>query len=151
MAGRGDAPRSGGLKPLTAAEVLLQCGALSGWLGSAQHLSGSQEEAKDLLFEALRMFQSQGQHAKVAEAQYELGACYFWLGAYDEARVVLDEALGNLGGEDTDLRAKILIRHTNSEVWTGRYHDAWNILQRAREFLESCGDAIKGRWEGQKG
>ena len=26
------------LKPLTAAEVLLQCGVLSGWLGRAQHI-----------------------------------------------------------------------------------------------------------------
>src|SRR5437588_2591304 len=145
MAGRGDAPRSGGLKPLTAAEVLLQCGALSGWLGSARHLPGAQEEAKDLLFEALRMFQSQGQHAKMAEAQYELGACYFWLGAYDEARVVLDEALDGLGEEDTDLRAKILIRHTNVEVWTGRYHDAWAILEKAEDVCESCGDPTKVR------
>ena len=79
--GVGRRPEVERLKPLTAAEVLLQCGALSGWLGSAQHLSDSQEQAKDLLFEALRMFQSQGQHAKVAEAQYELGTCYFWLGA----------------------------------------------------------------------
>src|SRR5436853_372274 len=97
--GVGVRPEVEGLKPLTATEVLLQCGALSGWLGSARHLSGAQEAAKDLLFEALRMFQSYGQHAKVAEAQYERGACYVWLGAYDEARVVLDEALSKLGEE----------------------------------------------------
>jgi tetratricopeptide (TPR) repeat protein len=134
-----------------AAEVLLQCGVLSGWLGNSQHISGAQERAKDLIFEALRMFQSEGQHAKVAEAQFELGMCYFRLGAYDEARVILDEALGGIGKEDVQLRAKILIRHTLIEIWTGRYHDAWDILERAREFFEASGDALKGRWHGQKG
>jgi two-component system chemotaxis response regulator CheY len=144
-------PKVEGLKPLTAAEVLLQCGALSGWLGRVRHVSGAQEKAKDLISEALRMFQSQRQHAKVSEAQYELGMCYFRLGAYDEARVILDEAQSGLGEEDIDLRAKILIRHTIIEVWTGRYRDAWDILNKAGEFFESCGDAIKGRWHGQKG
>ena len=149
--GVGRRPEVEKMKPFTAAEVLLQCGALSGWLGNAQHLSGAQEQAKDVLFEAFRMFQSQGLSAKMAETQYELSTCYFWLGAYDEARVVLDEALDRLEEKETDLRAKILIRHTNIEVWTGRYHDAWGILEKASEFFERCSDAIKGRWHGQKG
>ena len=149
--GIGRRPDVEGLKPPTAAEVLLQCGVLSGWLGRVQHVSGAQEKAKDLIFEALRAFQSQGQLSKVSEAQYELGMCYFRLGAYDEARVILDDALNGLGKQDNDLRAKILIRHTIVEVWTGRYHDAWGILEKAREFFESCGDALKGRWHGQRG
>ncbi|MDQ3918357.1 MAG: response regulator [Acidobacteriota bacterium] len=149
--GIGRRPEVERLKPLVAAEVLLQCGVLSGWLGRVQHVCGAQEQAKDLISEALRVFESQRQPSKVAESQYELGMCYFRLGAYDEARVVLDEALEGLGEEDADLRAKILIRHTLIEVWTGRYHDAWSILERAGEFFESCGDAIKGRWHGQKG
>ena len=149
--GVGRRPEVGKLKAQAAAEVLLQCGTLSGWLGSAQHLSGAQEKAKDLIFEALRMFQSQEQRAKVSEAQFELGMCYFRLGAYDEARVVLDEALGGLGEKDVQLRARILIRHTLVEIWTGRYHDAWDILEKAREFFEAGGDALRGRWHGQKG
>ena len=149
--GIGKRPDVARLKPPTAAEVLLQCGVLSGWLGRVQHVAGAQEQAKDIIFEALRTFQSQGQPAKVSEAQYELGMCYFRLGAYDEARVVLDEALDGLGEQDNDLRAKILIRHTLVEVWTGRYHDAWSILEKAKEFFESCGDALKGKWHGQMG
>ncbi|HEX6622757.1 MAG TPA: hypothetical protein VF064_03540, partial [Pyrinomonadaceae bacterium] len=76
--GVGVRPETAGLEPPSAAEVLLQCGVLSGWLGSAQHLPGAQEKAKDLIFEALRGFQSLRQRAKVAEAQFELGMCYFW-------------------------------------------------------------------------
>lgn len=147
--GVGQRPDTEKLKPFTAAEVLLQCGALSSWLGNSEHLSGAQEKAKDLLFEACRLFTVQGQSAKVSEAQYELGFCYFRLGAYDEARVVLDEALNEL--EDTNLKAKVLIRHSIVEVWTGRYHDAWDILEKAREFFEASGDALKGKWHGQRG
>lgn len=149
--GVGKRPEVEGLKAEAAAEALLQCGVLSGWLGSVQHVSGAQEQAKDLIFEALRMFQSQGQAARVAEAQFELGMCYFRLGAYDDARLILDEALSGLDPQEIELRAKILIRHTLVEIWTGHYHEALEMLERAREFFEASGDALKGRWHGQKG
>lgn len=108
--GVGRRPEVEKLKPLTAAEVMLQCGVLSGWFGSIQHISDSQEKAKDLIFESLRMFQAQRQPAKVSEAQYEISRCCFRLGAYDDARLFLDKALNELGEKDTDLRAKIYTR-----------------------------------------
>jgi tetratricopeptide (TPR) repeat protein len=147
--GIGHRPEVEKLKPLTTAEVLLQCGTLSGWLGSAQHIADAQEKAKDLLFEALRMFKSQNQDAKVSEAKYELSKCYFRLGAYDDARVVLEQAIKGL--EDTDLKAKIYIRHAVFEIWTGRYRDALEVLEKAREFFEASGDALKGKWHSQRG
>ena len=147
--GVGDRPYLKGLKPLTAAEVILQCGVLSGWLGSVRQIPDAQEKAKDLLSEAQRRFESQGQTAKVAEVYYELGKCYFRLGAYDNSRVVLDEAITKLGEGSTELRAKVFIRRALVEIWLGRYHDALDILERAKQFFEGSGDAIKGRWHGQ--
>jgi tetratricopeptide (TPR) repeat protein len=149
--GVGHRPEVAKLKPLTAAEVLLQCGTLSGWLGSAQHIADAQEKAKDLLFESLRMFKTQEQHAKVAEAKYELSKCYFRLGAYDDARVFLEQAVKGLEEKDNDLKAKIYIRHAVFEIWTGRYRDAWDVLEKAKEFFEASGDALKGKWHGQRG
>jgi tetratricopeptide (TPR) repeat protein len=139
------------LKPPTAAAVLLQCGTLSGWLGGAQHIAGAQEKAKDLLFEALRMFKAQNNHVKASEAKYELGKCYFRLGAYDDARMFLEQAIKGLEEKDSDLKAKIYIRQAVFEIWTGRYHDALLVLEQAREFFEASGDALKGRWHGQRG
>lgn len=149
--GVGRRPEVEHLNPVAAAEVLLQCGVLSGWLGGAQPISNAQEKAKDLIFEALRMFKVQGQAAKVSEAQYELSRCYFRLGAYDEARVMLDKTLNALGETDSDLKAKIFIRRAVFEIWIGRYHDAWEVLEKAREFFEASSDALKGRWHGQRG
>ncbi|HVF57021.1 MAG TPA: response regulator [Pyrinomonadaceae bacterium] len=149
--GIGSRPELKGLTPLVSAEVLLQCGVLSGWLGSVHQISGAQEKAKDLLSEALRKFQSQRQQSKVSEVQYELGICYWREGAYDEARVTLDEARKELKERDNELKAKILIRRTLVEISESRYHDAWNVLKEAEAFFESCSDALKGRWHGQRG
>jgi CheY-like chemotaxis protein len=147
--GIGNHPELNGLKPDTAAEVILQCGVLSGWLGSVRQMPDAQEKAKDLFSEALRRFQSQGETAKVAEVYYELGRCYFRLGAYDESRVILDEALNMLDESIPELRAKVFIRRALVEIWLGRYHDAWGVLEKAREFFENSGDVLKAKWHSQ--
>jgi tetratricopeptide (TPR) repeat protein len=106
----GERPNLEGLKrQATIAEVLLQCGVLTGWLGSARNISGSQESAKDQISEAQRMFESLHLSVKVAEALYELGIVYWRLGAFDEARVVLAEAADRIGDKDEALKAKVLI------------------------------------------
>jgi tetratricopeptide (TPR) repeat protein len=146
-AGIGERPQLD-FEPRIRAEVLLQCGTLSGWLGSASQLD-VQEKAQDLLTEALHIFQTLNLKTKVSEAQYELGMCYFRKGAYDEARIVLDEAIKGL--DDTELEAKILIRKTIIEIWVGKYHEAWAMLDKAQPAFENFNDALKGRWHGQMG
>lgn len=122
--GIGERPDVKELPPTVAAEVLLQCGALTGFLGSARNVSGAQERAKDLLTEAVRSFQSLGNYQKASEAQCELGACYWRLGAHDDARVMMRGALKPLKESDVELKARILIRLTLAEVWENRYHEA---------------------------
>jgi tetratricopeptide (TPR) repeat protein len=138
------------LPPDVDAEVLLQCGTLTGWLGSARNVSGAQEQAKDMLSEAEHKFRAQGMPAKVSETQYELAACYWRLGQLDEARVVLREALKPLTDADIELKAKVLIRRTNVEVWESRYHEALSILKEAEPVFASANDALKGKWHGQR-
>jgi tetratricopeptide (TPR) repeat protein len=150
-AGIGVRPGVRKLPPVVAAEVLLQCGVLSGWLGSARNVTGAQEKAKDLLSEALGKFQTQGEYKKVSEAQYELGICYWRVGAYDEARVILREALKPLKQTDVELKAKILIRRTLVEMCENKFYEALSILKEAEPVFASASDAFKGRWHGQMG
>src|SRR5215210_6659123 len=138
------------MPPAVEAEVLLQCGALTGWLGSVRNVAGAQEQAKDMLSEAERKFRAQGMPAKASEAQYELGMCYWRLGAYDESRLVMQEALKPLTDADVELKAKILIRRTLVEAWENRYHEALSILKDAEPVFASANDALKGRWHGQR-
>src|SRR5918993_1193809 len=71
----GDRPKVDGLNPEGQAEVLLRAGALSGWIGSAQHVAGAQEIAKDLISEAARIFETCGLSERVAEARVDLAIC----------------------------------------------------------------------------
>ncbi|HVF55277.1 MAG TPA: hypothetical protein VM934_03955, partial [Pyrinomonadaceae bacterium] len=148
--GVGERPDVKKLPPVVAAEVLLQCGVLTGWLGRARNVAGAQEKAQDLITEALRRYQAQGRREKASEAQYELGVCYWRLGAHDEARVIMREALKPLTDSDVELKAKILIRQTLVEISENRYQEALRILKEAAPTFESANDALKGRWHGQK-
>lgn len=149
--GVGARPHLQGLNKETAAELLLQCGVLTGWMGSCRHVTDAQDSAKDLINEALRRFQQIGLSIKAAEAQYELSICYWRLGAFDESRVMLDEALEAFNSENSELKAKVFIRRALIETWACRYHDALKVLEDAAPFFESLSDAYKGRWHGQMG
>lgn len=148
--GIGERPDVKALTPTVGAEVLLQCGGLTGLLGGARNVSGAQEKAKDLLSEAVRTFRALGMYQKMSEAQCELGACYWRLGAHDEARAMMRAALAPLTDDDVELKAKILIRLTLAEVWENRYHEALSILREAEPVFLSANDALKGRWHGQR-
>lgn len=148
--GIGARPDISGLPPAVAAAVLLQCGALTGLFGVARNVSGIQERAKDLLTEAVREFQNQGRYAKASEAQAELGACYWRLGAHDDARVIMREALEPLTESDVELKARIHVRRTLVEISENRYNEALNILKEAEPVFQSANDALKGRWYGQR-
>jgi tetratricopeptide (TPR) repeat protein len=148
--GVGQRPPVSNLPPTIEAEVLLQCGTLTGWLGSVRNISGAQEQAKDMLSEAARMFRVQRSATKASEAQYELGICYWRLGSFEEARLVLGEALKHLTDADVELKAKIHIRRTLVEISENRYNDALNILKEAEPVFQSANDALKGRWHGQR-
>lgn len=102
--GVGERPDVKGLPPVTAGEALLQCGTLTWLLGHARNVLGAQAKAQDLLSEAARKFRSQGRYKKASEAQCELGACYWRLGAHDEARVIMREALEPLTDADVELK-----------------------------------------------
>ena len=150
--GVGERPETTGLDILTTAEVLLQCGVLSNWLGAGRNVSGAQEQAKDLLTEAVRLFEQSGRLDKVAEAQHELGHCYFRLGAYEEKRVVMEAAYNNsLMAGNAKLRVKIAVRRATLELWEGRLYEARRVLEEARPDLDEAGDALRGKWHGQMG
>jgi tetratricopeptide (TPR) repeat protein len=143
--GVGVRPKVDNYPPKVGAEILLQCGCLSGWLGSSQPVRDSQEQAKDLLFESLRIFESQNNRKKVSEAQYELGMCYWRLGAFEEARTVLNEAFRGTGTPEQ--KGKIQLRQTLIELSTGRHYEAWDLLKQIQ--IDNTNDALKGRWHGQ--
>ncbi|MBV9925645.1 MAG: tetratricopeptide repeat protein [Acidobacteria bacterium] len=147
----GEYPVLDGLDEATAAEVLLRVGVLTGWLGSTKQIEGAQETAKNLITESIRRFEALQDTLKVAEAQTELGYCYWRQGGFDEARVVLQEALGRLPA-DSEGRAITLLRLAIIEGSLKRYNDALRIdLEAAPLFQKSANNAHRGKFHNQFG
>ncbi len=128
--GVGARPTLEGLDVETRALVLLRVGALTGWLGSAGQIAGSQEMAKDLISESARAFEELDQRNRVGEAHSDLALCYWRAGAYDEARVILEDALTEFDEDNTEGTATALIRKALVERASTRLSDALSIYNQ---------------------
>jgi CheY-like chemotaxis protein len=147
----GGRPALDELSEATAAEVLLRVGALTGWLGSARQIKGAQETAKNLIRESIAGFGALKDTGKVAEAQTELGCCYWREGALDEARTVLRGALSRLPA-DGEVRAIALLRLAIVEGSAKRFSDALRLdIEAAPLFHKSKSHAHRGRFHNQFG
>jgi len=140
--GVGTRPTLEGLNDETQAQVLLRAGSLTGWIGSADQIEGSQEMAKDLISESARAFENLGQRNKVGEARSELGLCYWREGAFDEARVTLQQALDEFQEPDLEQRAIGLLRWGIVERTSGRLNEALRIYNEAATLFDQVTDDL---------
>jgi tetratricopeptide (TPR) repeat protein len=148
----GECPVLDELDETTAAEVLLRVGVLTGWIGSVRQIEGAQELAKTLIGESVRRFELLRNGTKAAEAQMELGHCYWREGGFDEARVLLKEALSRLDDTDGDLKAVTLSRLATVEKVTNRLSDALHLLVEAAPLFDASKNetiTIKGRFHNE--
>lgn len=146
----GEPPNLDGLSELEGAQVLLRAGTLSGWIGSAQQIPGAQEFAKDLISQAARTFERLELPELSAEAQVDLALCYWREGAFDEARVTLDEALHQLGDLESEQRLRALLNRAIIERVSTRYEDALRTHREAAPlFAVSTNDNLKGKFHNE--
>jgi CheY-like chemotaxis protein/tetratricopeptide (TPR) repeat protein len=144
----GERPVLDELSEGTAAEVLLRVGTLTGWIGSVKQIEGAQETAKNLITESITRFEALQDTEKVAEAQTEIGYCYWRQGGFGEARVMLREALNRLpAGRNDELRALALLRLAIVEKTANRYNDALRIHTEAAPLFDAISNAAnKGKF-----
>ena len=148
--GVGQRPQVEGLGQVIAVEVLLRVGVLTGWIGCVKQIEGAQEKAKDFISESIRVFETIGEMEKLAEAQMELGHCYWREGAFNEARDLLKDALSRLPDEAGDLKAATVSRLATVEKVTNRLSDALHLLMEAVPlFAASSNHTIKGRFHNE--
>ena len=144
--GAGERPKVEGLGERAAAEVLLQAGVLSGWLGKGK---GAQEAAKDLISESAALFEKLGESDRTATARADLALCYWREGAYDDARAILESASA-LIKEDTTLKAKTILRFVVVESSAGRHSDALRLLtESAPLYGEGAGHTLRGSFHNE--
>jgi len=142
--GVGTRPKTEGLHPSIAAEVLFCAGVLTGFVGSQIQAEGAQETAKDFITESILYFESAGDTRRVAEAQTEIAYCYWRAGELNEARITLHEALKKLPTKGIT-RARALLKLTAIEFSSSRYHEALRILtDNASLFQKLHNDTFRG-------
>lgn len=144
--GVGQRPSVEGLGDRAAAEVLLQAGVLSSWLGKVK---GAQEAAKDLISESAGLFEKLGEAKRAADARADLAICYWREGAFDEARTVLESAAA-LVEENVELKAKTVLCFALVETSAGRHGDAFRLLtESAPLFGEGVSHRLRGIFHNQ--
>ncbi|HEX3279917.1 MAG TPA: helix-turn-helix domain-containing protein [Pyrinomonadaceae bacterium] len=140
-------PNTTGIEVRDKAELLLRAGTLTGWLGSAKQLPGSQEVAKDLISESATIFESFGLTDKLAEARVNLAVCYWREGGLDEARVNLRLVLDSLKESQSEQRLRALLTSAIVEAAATRHRTALLIYkQSAPLFHSSSNHSLKGRF-----
>jgi CheY-like chemotaxis protein/tetratricopeptide (TPR) repeat protein len=148
--GVGERPVLNGLDVETSAEVLCRVGVLMSCLGDSKQIEGAQEVAKNLISEAISIFESLPEPEKAAAAQSDLAVCYWREGAIDEARVMLEAALGRLCGTKGEVKALALLRSAIIERSAGRLNEALCIHTEAAPLFEKIGShALKGKFHGE--
>jgi tetratricopeptide (TPR) repeat protein len=147
--GVGQSLEVAGLDETAVAEVFLRAGVLTGWLGSNAEVVGAQETAKDIISQSIELFEESGLADRANEARVELAYCYFRVGALDEARILLREALERLGDND-EVRAIALLRLAVVEGVATKFNDALTILMNAAPLFEASENhSLKGRYHNQ--
>ncbi|MGH9970479.1 MAG: hypothetical protein ACREBG_22185 [Pyrinomonadaceae bacterium] len=148
----GERPTLEGLDEQTQGEVLLRAGALTGWIGSTRQIEAAQETAKNLITESIAIFESLKRSEKVFEAQIELAYCYWRQGGFDDARILLQEALARPVQLDNQIRALGVLRKAIVEESTRRFHDALSILREAASLFETLNNnPLKGKFHNEFG
>ncbi|HVG38802.1 MAG TPA: sigma 54-interacting transcriptional regulator [Pyrinomonadaceae bacterium] len=144
----GERPAVENLTENERAAVLLRVGTLTGYLGSMQQFERGQELAKDLISEALTIYESLAVTARIAEARIELAWCYWREGAFDEARVILDEAVSGLDNQEPELRATALVRRAVIEKEATQFSAALKTLDEAARYVRLSPDnhALQGSY-----
>jgi CheY-like chemotaxis protein/tetratricopeptide (TPR) repeat protein len=145
-------PILSGLEGEARAELLLRAGALAGWLGGATQVEGSQESAKNLITQSIEIFGRLGLNYRAAEATGDLALCYWREGAYEEARLHLQNALTALRDVDLELRAVLIIRAGIVEVCAQRLSQAARLYKEAGSLIEQINDdGLKGSFHFESG
>src|SRR6185503_14181664 len=92
-------------------------------------------------------FEKLGLVEQVAEARIDLAICYWREGAFDEARVTLDDAVRQLGGLESEQRLRALLNIAIMEKVSQRYQDALKTHREAAPLFEaSSNNALKWKF-----
>lgn len=135
-------PNFEGLEPRDAAELLLRCGSLFGYLGHKKQLPNAQEKSKNLLTEARNRFLDIYDIEKVAECENYLALSYWRLGEMNEAETYVETALSHDLPSTNAVRLYSVIILTIVQLATKRFEESARLLGETEYDFVKCDDAF---------
>lgn len=138
-------PDTSGLDRCEAAEIILRCGSLIGFLGHNEQIPDSQEKSKNLLTEAHRRFLDIYDVEKIAECENYLALAYWRSGELGEAETWVDEALSRSLPESSFVRLYAVITKSGNLLTGRKYEEAVELLEANETACLRHGDeCLKG-------
>lgn len=106
-----------------AAELVLRCGSLFGFLGHNKQIPNSQEKSRNLLTHARNLFIELYKVEKIAECENYLALSYWRTGEINEARIWLDESFSHNLPVNSDAGFYAILVQSILHQTTGNYDE----------------------------
>lgn len=140
-------PNVAGLNPLLAADILLRCGALIGFLGHSRQVPSAQERSKNLLTKARSIFLEHYLPEKLAECENYLALAYWRTGEVNEAESWIDEAQSHELEDTGDARLYSHVIRSLVQLSQKRFAEICKNFADLRDsFLENADHFLLGNF-----
>lgn len=131
--------------PREAAEILLRCGALIGFLGHNKQIPKSQEKSKNLLTEARSRFFEIYDVEKIAECENYLALAYWRTGELVEAETWIEESLSQNLPASSHIRLHSYIIKCLIYIPAKKHLEIISLLNTLEKDFSACkDDCLKG-------
>lgn len=135
-------PRLAGLEAREAAELLLRCGSLFGFLGHIKQLPHAQEKSKNLLTEARNRFLDIYDVEKIAECENYIALAYWRSGELNEGETFVETALSHELPSSNAVRLYSIVIQTVLFIAAGKYEQTVSLLKETEYDFVKRGDAF---------
>lgn len=135
-----DFPDVDAFAPRAAAEIILRCGALIGFLGHTKQIPNSQEKSKNLLTEARNRFLDIYDVEKIAECENYLALAYWRTGEMVEADIWIEEALSHSLGQSSETWIYANLTKSMIFISAGKYKETAEHLRRLEKHFKNLGN-----------
>ncbi|HEY0426898.1 MAG TPA: tetratricopeptide repeat protein [Pyrinomonadaceae bacterium] len=129
-------------EPLDAAEIILRCGSLIGFLGHNKQIPNAQEKSKNLLTEARNRFLDIEDAEKVAECENYMALAYWRTGELKEAESFVEAALSNNLAASSNARIYAYLTRSLILLTRGKYKEIIESCARFESDFRKYGDAF---------
>lgn len=133
-------PDTDDFEPPTAAEIILRCGSLIGFLGHIKQIPNAQEKSKNLLGEAHRRFLDIYNVEKIAECENYLALAYWRTGELNEAEAFIEQALSHNLPSSNKTRLYSYIIESKIDFAKHNYEKICQNFTRLKIFFSECDD-----------